>query len=498
MEGDAFEMEDHRNWNDASYKTYVRPLAKPWPFTIPAGETTAQRITLEVQGAAAVVAANQDAGPVTIRLGGEAGTLPAFGMSLRPDHLDATLEVIDRIEDLAPAFLVCPFDSRIADGFDGTERVGASTFPFDARIGPRGKVMGAYRRIAEATGIPLALEAVLACRDPEGRPSDSVPIMRADVEKVRAAAAEAGVDFAMIALSPSSDLKCTLPGSVFPACPALAEIYAAAREAFPGKPIIGGMFSYFTELNRKRPPVESLDAVMHTSCPIVHACDDRTVTENLEALPHIIRSVRAFAPGRPYRAGPAAIGARDNPYGAAATPNPDNGRHALAYMDPRQRGLLGAVWYMGYAAHMARDEVDAVALAAPVGEFGVIHARTGYRQPWFDDAGAAVYPAYHVLKALGAASGRPMIETASSDGTRVQSLAWRGEAGRVLLLANLTGDILRVTVEGGAPEAEVAVLDERSFLEATSQPDRFARRGERRSLHDLELRPYAVARIVAG
>jgi len=34
MEGDAFEMEDHRNWMDASYKTYVRPLALPWPYTM--------------------------------------------------------------------------------------------------------------------------------------------------------------------------------------------------------------------------------------------------------------------------------------------------------------------------------------------------------------------------------------------------------------------------------------------------------------------------------
>ena len=31
MEGDAFEMEDQRNWSDASYKTYVRPLGRPWP-----------------------------------------------------------------------------------------------------------------------------------------------------------------------------------------------------------------------------------------------------------------------------------------------------------------------------------------------------------------------------------------------------------------------------------------------------------------------------------
>ncbi len=46
MQGDAFEMEDHRNWNDASYKTYIRPLAKPWPDTLKAGETTEQSVVM--------------------------------------------------------------------------------------------------------------------------------------------------------------------------------------------------------------------------------------------------------------------------------------------------------------------------------------------------------------------------------------------------------------------------------------------------------------------
>ena len=45
MEGDAFEMEDQRNWSDASYKTYVRPLARPWPYTLPKGEPVAQSVT---------------------------------------------------------------------------------------------------------------------------------------------------------------------------------------------------------------------------------------------------------------------------------------------------------------------------------------------------------------------------------------------------------------------------------------------------------------------
>ena len=47
------------------------------------------------------------------------------------------------------------------------------------------------------------------------------------------------------------------------------------------------MFSYFTELNRKRPPAELFDFVCHTICPLVHAGDDLSLTEGLEALPYI-------------------------------------------------------------------------------------------------------------------------------------------------------------------------------------------------------------------
>ena len=50
MEGDAFEMEDQRNWSDASYKTYVRPLTRPWPYTLPKGEKVTQSVTLTISG----------------------------------------------------------------------------------------------------------------------------------------------------------------------------------------------------------------------------------------------------------------------------------------------------------------------------------------------------------------------------------------------------------------------------------------------------------------
>ena len=48
LEGDTFEMEDQRNWTDASFKTYVRPVALPRPFTISGRERVAQSVTIMI------------------------------------------------------------------------------------------------------------------------------------------------------------------------------------------------------------------------------------------------------------------------------------------------------------------------------------------------------------------------------------------------------------------------------------------------------------------
>ncbi len=45
LEGDTFEMEDQRNWTDASFKTYST-LALPYPVRIHAGEHVRQSVTL--------------------------------------------------------------------------------------------------------------------------------------------------------------------------------------------------------------------------------------------------------------------------------------------------------------------------------------------------------------------------------------------------------------------------------------------------------------------
>jgi D-apionolactonase len=43
-----FEMEDQRNWSDASFKTYVASLLDPWPYALQPGKTYSQEVKIQV------------------------------------------------------------------------------------------------------------------------------------------------------------------------------------------------------------------------------------------------------------------------------------------------------------------------------------------------------------------------------------------------------------------------------------------------------------------
>ena len=47
--GDIFEMEDQRNWTDASYKTFSTPLRLPYPVEVSKGTRIAQTVTLALR-----------------------------------------------------------------------------------------------------------------------------------------------------------------------------------------------------------------------------------------------------------------------------------------------------------------------------------------------------------------------------------------------------------------------------------------------------------------
>jgi D-apionolactonase len=469
MEGDTFEMEDHRNWTDASFKTYVRPLAEPWPYTLPKRVAIKQSVSLTFSGKLPRPKAAGRAKPVEITLGRSGGAVPAIGVAVPEAEADASLTSASQIASAAPKHLVCEVDGR-RGGLAGT--------------------LSVYQQLGKATGADVILEIILT--------GDHAPAV--ELEPIVAAIRSAKLTPAAIAISPAVDLRGVLPGSKGPDGPTLEQIYRAARAAFPGVKLGGGTFAFFTELNRKRPPAELLDFVTHTTCPIVHAADDVSVMETLEALPYVTQSAKAFINGKAYCIGPSSIPARLNPYGASTAPNPGNGRVCLSNMDPRQRGLFGAAWTLGYVAALAPGGLSAMTLGAATGPAGMICRRTNYVQPYFDETdGALVYPVYHVVAGLSAVSGGKLVAAKSSAPGKVAALACRAKAGTVLWLANLTDEARTAKVSGFSGGALLHMLDEGSFVAATRDAGYLAKGGKvLKKVGAVELAPYAVARIAAS
>jgi hypothetical protein len=399
MEGDVFEMEDQRNWSDASFKTYVRPLSRPWPYTLPAGEVIRQAVTLHVEAAANAIPATASADDVQIALGDALGEMPAIGLGCTPQEARDALPHAQRLAGIAT--LVCRFDPGQGHAHED---------------------FAAFRALADAVGCGVELQLVL----------HSLDDYDAELRQAAEAMQHAGLTPTRIAVSPAPDLKSVTPGQPWPDCPPLERVYESARAIFPGIPLAGGTFAYFTELNRKRPPLAQLDAVTFSTSPLVHAADDRSVMESLQALPAIAASARAIAGDRPLLVGPSAIGLRDNPYGPAPLRNPAGARLAMGGADPRQAALFNAAWTLGYIARFAEAGVARIALSGPVGEAGVLDA-------------ARDYPVLAVILACAALRGAKLYAAHASAPDRVLALC----AGHTLLLANITPAPLRVSLPDG-------------------------------------------------
>ncbi|WP_343517600.1 hypothetical protein [Sphingomonas sp.] len=397
LAGETFEMEDQRNWSDASYKTYSRPLNQPWPYVMRAGERSRQAVSVRISGAPP--AAVRTSGPVRVEIGEAIGTMPRIGIAITPDEAGNRAACSESIAGIGVQDLLLSFDAS----------------------GQGAAAMASLARIAGRSSARRTLECLIAAD------GDLDAELRRIASQVRAA----GLALDAITVFPKPDLQSTPPGSVWPACPPLERVYAAARRAFPDLPLGGGMFSYFTELNRKRVPAESLDFITHATCPIVHAADDRSVMESLGAIPHILRSARAIYPDIPYRLGPITIGMRQNPYGSRTMPNPDRVRMPMATADPRQDGRFAAAWTIGYAAATGEADLDTLTLGTLTGPLGAI-----------GDAGPR--PVFEAIRQLAALAGRPRHACTVSRPDEVAALG----AEDCLLLANLTDRPCPIEVAG--------------------------------------------------
>ena len=86
FEGDVFEMEDQRNWTDASFKTYCTPLALPYPVRIEKGARVRQKLELTIDGDLSSLKApsRNDGDAIVLSIAEVRGTGPVLpGIGLR-------------------------------------------------------------------------------------------------------------------------------------------------------------------------------------------------------------------------------------------------------------------------------------------------------------------------------------------------------------------------------------------------------------------------------
>ncbi|GAB4528799.1 MAG: hypothetical protein Tsb0019_30720 [Roseibium sp.] len=403
MEGDVFEMEDQRNWSDASFKTYVRPLELPWPYRVAAGSRFEQTVRLTVAAKASAPPPGTY-GPAKIRPVKEtAATFPRVGLLVSPSDIAEALRHSALLKRVAPQALLCHLDPTAGHGMQALRE---------------------YRSLQEVYPAIYDLEYVVHCK------GDLDEEFQTLAQMVR----ESGLMLNSLAVCPSVDRQSTPPGNAWPDCPPLAEVYEAARRAFPDIVLGGGMFSYFTELNRKRPPVGLLDYVTHATNPIVHAADDLSVMETLETLPHITRSARAIiGEGKAYRLGPSTIGMRQNPYGSRTFDNPAQKRICMSHDDPRQRGLFAAAWTLGYAAAIAQAGIEQWVAASFAGPRGIVDADTG-----------SFLPVGETVAQLARLSGRPVWRCDVTRPDRIAALCTGGDDGPEPMVCSLTADDIEI------------------------------------------------------
>ncbi|MFK7856550.1 MAG: hypothetical protein AB8B79_20715 [Granulosicoccus sp.] len=468
MTGDTFEMEDHRQWNDASFKTYVRPISLPWPYTLPVGYAHQQSVELDISRDSAVQLMSdhkQDSDHclITVDTKNNSLQMPIIGLGLEPQHLSDTNTCIPLLKRLSTQQLVLWFE-----------------------LNKHGKnELSEACKLADVADTKLVLHAVIPDEDHKLEIAALAELCRASE-----------VALAAISVTPAMYLNSITPGAAWPDVTPLSTLYDEARHHFPGVVIGGGMLSFFPELNRHRPPTDHLDYVTHASNTITHACDDITVTENLESLPHIVQTCRSFANGKPYHVGPSSIGMRFNPYGSKTMDNPNNARIAMARIDPRQRGLLNAAWTVAYVAHLARAGVDCINLHAPTGEFGLIYHPQAWQQPGFDNTDKQIFPAFHPVSEFARATGLPLLPTTSSMSREIEAVTYLCEGIHIIWIANLSSDTHSVALQGiEADQMEIASLTLDTFDACTNDPLGFDQTGKKVSFEPIKLGPYSVVRL---
>lgn len=391
--GEVFEMEDQRNWTDASYKTYSTPLSLPFPVRIEPGAVIAQSVAFTARRVA-----ERPPGPASA-----------------PVSLVATGR---RVPDVVLGASTAP-DPDPGVGSDGGARpaplhdgVAAILVELDTRT-PQWPL--ALRRADDEAGT-LPLDVRVVAEDPDA--------VREAVDAI--AGLPAGRVIRLGVFSTRSHVT----------APHLWDALTdAARGRLTDVEFVGGARSHFTELNRSHGDLpRELPSLTFALTPQMHATERAQLVESVPMQAIVTRDAGRIAAGRPVHVGPVTLRSR---YNAVATTAPDAGADpTLAHgygaelvpgaTDPRQASEALEAWTVASFAAIAGQartaDVASVAYFETNGPRGI---RSADRE----------YPVARAIAAVTALRGDELLVPDGDLPPGVQVVGARGADGTWRVLA---------------------------------------------------------------
>jgi len=459
--GEVFEMEDQRNWSDASFKTYSTPQSLPKPVTVTPGAKVQHAVTLSLKGHVRPILPVVQGRPPQFSIPTTPVLpLPPIGHCVASHGQPLTALEIARLRLLRPSHLRVDLKLSSAEYPAALQQAAAEA----AQLG---------------TGLHVALIISERADEELGRLAKELDRVKPNV---------------LLWLIFHEAEQVTNEKWVRLAQPIL-NAYAS------NVLIAAGTQQFFTELNRDRPPANAPFFLCYPTNPQVHMPDNTTMVENLAGQASAAETAREFS-ARPVVVSPITlrIASSTEPPGEL----PDWARALPADVDPRQMSLFAAGWTLGSIARLAATgNVHSLTYFETTGARGLMEtsgpaSSAGFALPSQADS---VYPVFHLFADIGEFPGKQIYPTLSSHPLLVEGLTLFDSRGRRrILVANLTPEIQETKIKTGTCKALVRYLDETNAEEAMQKPEAFrARRGNlAESVSgkiELKLLPFALARI---
>jgi hypothetical protein len=413
FQGDVFENEDQRNWTDASFKTYCTPLAQPFPVLIEAGTKLYQQVTLDLKSEEPVHYGESKAPEIQLGKFDVEVPMPRLGLGMASHGQRLSQMQLQRLKKLRLNHL--RVDLRLAH---------------DAWIDE-------YRlAVEEAVGIGARLQAALFVSENALE----------ELGRFRQQMDPALVESCLIFHEKESSTS--------------ERWLSIAQEVLHDVQIVAGTNAYFTELNRSRPP-KGFPAAYSVN-PQVHAFDDRSLMENLEAQPATVESARQFCQ-QGVVLSPITLRPRFNPNATSKTTEPEG--QLPSAVDRRQRTMVGACWLAGsLAALLPCEGVNSLTYFETTGWRGLMETDLGSpASAKFDSSPNEIFPLYYVLEFVAGASSVLRLSNPLSDGISTLGLRDRDGVTRYLL-ANLETVPRRIRCRTVAKGIELCVLSEANLV----------------------------------